>query len=382
MNIRKAFLLKAVPAACALFAAGTIFAADRADLMGYVPGAEVMKVDVTDGRIDTISGIIYSQIKSQRSIRQLRMTVMTPRTKARKPAVVYFPGGGFTSADHEKFIEMRHALARAGFVVAAAEYRTVPVKFPALVEDGKAAVRYLRAHADEYGIDPERIGVIGDSAGGYLVQMLGATNGEKAFDKGDFTNVSSDVQAVCTIYGISDLTSIGEGLDPAQAKVHASPAVTEALLVHGPAFGKSPGGSILSDREKAMNASSLGHIDGSEPPFLIMHGSGDRLVSPMQSAHLAQALRKAGTDVEYVLVEGAGHGDLPWFQKPVIERVVKFFEKRLGSPAKDAAEGTNLCRPTPQSIPMARTSPALCGPFCVRKEEKIILRVVEKHIDS
>ena len=194
----------------------------------------------------------------------------------------------------------------------------------------------------EYGIDPERIGVIGDSAGGYLVQMLGATNGEKAFDKGDFTNVSSDVQAVCTIYGISDLTSIGEGLDPAQVKVHASPAVTEALLVHGPAFGKSPGGSILSDREKAMNASSLGHIDGSEPPFLIMHGSGDRLVSPMQSAHLAQALRKAGTDVEYVLVEGAGHGDLPWFQKPVIERVVKFFEKRLGSPAKDAAEGNNL----------------------------------------
>ena len=106
MNIRKAFLHKAVPAACVLFAAGTIFAADRADLMGYVPGAEVMKVDVTDGRIDTISGIIYSQIKSQRSIRQLRMTVMTPRTKARKPAVVYFPGGGFTSADHEKFIEM------------------------------------------------------------------------------------------------------------------------------------------------------------------------------------------------------------------------------------------------------------------------------------
>ena len=264
MNIRKAFLLKAVPAACALFAAGTVFAADRADLMGYVPGAEVMKVDVTDGRIDTISGIIYSQLPTQRSIRQLRMTVMTPRTKARKPAVVYFPGGGFTSADHEKFIEMRHALARAGFVVAAAEYRTVPVKFPALVEDGKAAVRYLRAHADEYGIDPERIGVIGDSAGGYLVQMLGATNGEKAFDKGDFTNVSSDVQAVCTIYGISDLTSIGEGLDPAQAKVHASPAVTEALLVHGPAFGKSPGGSIFSHRRQRAAVSH--HARLGRPP--------------------------------------------------------------------------------------------------------------------
>lgn len=342
MNRCRAFLLKAVPAACALCAAGTILAADRADLMGYAPGAQVVKADVKDGRIDVISGIVYSQVKSQRSIRQLRMTVMTPRTKAKKPAVVYFPGGGFTTADHEKFIEMRYALARAGFVVAAAEYRPVPVKFPGLVEDGKAAVRYLREHADEYGIDPARIGVLGDSAGGYLVQMLGATNGEKTFDKGDFMNVSSDVQAVCSFYGISDLTSIGEGLDEAQIRIHASPAVTEALLVHGPAFGKFPGASILSDKEKAMKASSLGHIDGSEPPFLVLHGSGDTLVSPMQSAHLYEALKTAGVDAEYVLLEGAGHGDLPWFQKPVIERVVKFFEQKLGSPSREAAEGNNL----------------------------------------
>ena len=120
MNIRKAFLHKAVSAACALFAAGTIFAADRADLMGYVPGAEVMKVDVTDGRIDTISGIIYSQIKSQRSIRQLRMTVMTPRTKARKPAVVYFPGGGVTTPHHQKLNEKRPPRAPPGLGGAAA----------------------------------------------------------------------------------------------------------------------------------------------------------------------------------------------------------------------------------------------------------------------
>ena len=342
MNPCKAFLLKAAPAVFAMCAAGTILAADRTELMGFAPGAQVVKADVTEGRIDVISGIVYSQVKSQRSIRQLRMTVMTPRTKARKPAVIYFPGGGFTTADHEKFIEMRYALARAGFVVAAAEYRPVPVKFPGLVEDGKAAVRYLREHADEYCIDPSRIGVLGDSAGGYLVQMLGATNGEKAFDKGDFMSVSSDVQAVCSFYGISDLTSIGEGLDEAQIRIHASPAVTEALLVHGPAFGKFPGAGILSDREKAMKASSLGHIDGSEPPFLVMHGSGDTLVSPMQSAHLYEALKNAGVDVEYVLLEGAGHGDLPWFQKPVINRVVTFFEQKLGSPARDAAEGNNL----------------------------------------
>ncbi|WP_169776381.1 alpha/beta hydrolase fold domain-containing protein, partial [Escherichia coli] len=80
---------------------------------------------------------------------------------------------------------------------------------PAPVEDGKAAIRYLREHASNYGIDPQRIGVLGDSAGGWLAQMMGTTNGDKTFDKGDFLQQSSDVQAVATLYGISDLLNIG-----------------------------------------------------------------------------------------------------------------------------------------------------------------------------
>ena len=239
---------------------------------------------------------------------------------------VYFPGGGFTSADYEKFIEMRMALAKAGFVVAAAEYRTVPDKFPALVIDGKAAVRFLRAHAAQFGIDPTRIGVIGDSAGGYLSQMVGTTNGEKEFDQGDYLDQSSDVQAAVTIYGISNLLNIGEGYSDAIQQVHASPAVTEALLVHGPAFADFAGASILSDPEKAMKASPLGHVKEHMPPFLIMHGSNDRLVSPVQSEQLFKALTEKGNQATYVTVEGAGHGDLYWFQQPVIERVVSWFQ--------------------------------------------------------
>ncbi|WP_142910433.1 alpha/beta hydrolase, partial [Klebsiella pneumoniae] len=111
---------------------------------------------------------------------------LVPRTKILKPAIIYFPGGGFMTAEHNKFVEMRMALAKAGFVVAAAEYRTIPDTFPAPVIDAKAAVRYLRQHAPEYGIDPLRIGVFGDSAGGWLAQMLGTTNGDKSFDHGDF----------------------------------------------------------------------------------------------------------------------------------------------------------------------------------------------------
>lgn len=298
------------------------------DLMGQSPEAQVIDVPVVQGRIDAISGIVYSQVFERgRSVRGLKMTLFVPRTKEKKPAVLYFPGGGFTSADHEKFLEMRYALARAGYAVAACEYRAVPNKFPALLEDAKAAVRWMRAHASEFGVGADRIGLLGDSAGGYVVQMAGATNGEKNWDVGDFKEVSSDVQAVVSIYGISDLTTIGEGIG--NENVHASAAVTEALLLNGPAFKDFAGASVNADPQKAKAASPIGHVDGTEPPFLLMHGSGDKVVSPLQSKKMFEALQNKKVEAEYVLVRGAGHGDLPWYQPGVISRVVNFFDRHL-----------------------------------------------------
>lgn len=298
------------------------------DLMGQSPEAQVVDVPVVQGRIDAISGVVYSQVFERgRSVRGLKMTLFVPRTKEKKPAVLYFPGGGFTSADHEKFLEMRYALACAGYVVAACEYRAVPNKFPALLEDAKAAVRWMRAHASEFGVDANRIGLLGDSAGGYVIQMAGATNGEKNWDVGDFKEVSSDVQAVVSIYGISDLTTIGEGLG--NENVHASAAVTEALLLNGPAFKDFAGASVNADPQKAKAASPIGHVDGTEPPFLLMHGSGDKVVSPLQSKKMFEALQNKKVEAEYVLVRGAEHGDLPWYQPGVISRVVNFFDRHL-----------------------------------------------------
>lgn len=298
------------------------------NLMGQSPEAQVVDVPVVQGRIDAISGVVYSQVFERgRSVRGLKMTLFVPRTKEKKPAVLYFPGGGFTSADHEKFLEMRYALACAGYVVAACEYRAVPNKFPALLEDAKAAVRWMRAHASEFGVDADRIGLLGDSAGGYVVQMAGATNGEKNWDVGDFKEVSSDVQAVVSIYGISDLTTIGEGIG--NENVHASAAVTEALLLNGPAFKDFAGASVNADPQKAKAASPIGHVDGTEPPFLLMHGSGDKVVSPLQSKKMFEALQNKKVEAEYVLVRGAEHGDLPWYQPGVISRVVNFFDRHL-----------------------------------------------------
>lgn len=303
-------------------------------LPGNTNGAQVIHVENTRGRIDTLNGIVYSQIKSTVAVRPLHMSLLVPRNTDLKPAIVYFPGGGFTSAAWDKFIEMRMALAQAGFVVAAAEYRTVPDTFPAPVIDGKAAIRYLREHAKEYGIDPQRIGVLGDSAGGYMAQMMALTNGDKAFEQGDFLNQSSDVQAAATLYGISNLLNIGEGFPAAIQKVHESPAVTEALLVHGSAFRDWPGAAIGSDKQKALAASPMGHVNGKKPPFLIMHGSADTLVSPLQSAQLYKALKEGGNKADYVLLEGAEHGDDHWYQQPVIDRVVSWFKATLGEPIK------------------------------------------------
>lgn len=300
---------------------------------------QTLKVDITDTRIDVISDIIYSQITSGRSNRQLKMTLLIPQTEGPKPAIVYYPGGGFTTAVHDKYIQMRMALAKAGFVVAAVEYRTVPDKYPALINDAKSAVRYLRAHAKQFNIDPNRIGVIGDSAGGYVSQMMGTTNGEDEFNVGEYTDYSSDVQAAVTIYGISNLMNIGEGYPEAIQKVHESPVVTEALLIHGPAFAEFACKSILSDPEKAMNASPLGHVKANMPPFLIMHGSADKLVSPVQSEQLYKALIEKGNKVDYVVVEGAGHGDIYWYQPTVINKVVEWFKENLmGRGVKTSAQ--------------------------------------------
>lgn len=300
-------------------------------------GADYLTVEGQEPRIDILSGLYYAQIRSLRAIHPLKMTLFVPRTTAKKPAVIYFPGGGFTSTDYEKFAEMRFALARAGFVVAAAEYRVIPNRFPAPVEDAKSAVRWVRAHAEDYGVDPDRIAVLGDSAGGYITQMLGATNDETGWDKGDFTHVSSAVQAVVSIYGISDLLTIGEGFNDDIQAIHRSPAVTESLLINGPAFKTLPA-PLYETPDAARHASALYHVNGTEPPFLLMHGTDDPLVSPLQSKHMYDALKAHGDDVEFVMVKGAKHADLIWHQVPVIDRVTAWLKTKLGDPLTEPFE--------------------------------------------
>ena len=199
-------------------------------------------------------------------------------------------------------------LADEGYLVASITYRVAPTaKFPEPLEDVKAAIRYLRANADKFNIDKEWIGIIGGSAGGYLSAMAGTTSGTRTFDKGENIQESSNVKCAVDLFGLSDLTCVGEDFSAAVKAQHKSAGATEALWVNGsPVFGGRDGG-ILADPQAAEAANPIHYISASSAPMLLMHGSADKVVSPSQTDHLFQALRQKGIPSERYIIPNAAH---------------------------------------------------------------------------
>ena len=205
-------------------------------------------------------------------------------------------------------------LVGKGYAVASINYRlTQHAVFPAQVEDCKAAIRWLRANAGKYHLDPDHIGVWGASAGGHLVAMLGTTGGVKDLEgKAGNLDQTSRVQCVVDWFGPTDLLTMGGG--------HNNPASPEAKLLGGP---------LQDNKEKARKASPLTYVSKDSAPFLIMHGDQDPLVPLQQSRALAEALKKAGVEVKLQVVEGNGHGG-PGFSTPENRKLIEeFFDKHL-----------------------------------------------------
>ncbi|MEC5319819.1 alpha/beta hydrolase [Brenneria populi subsp. brevivirga] len=290
---------------------------------------EVIEIKPTALPIEMEPDIAYTLTKNimGRPI-QLSMDLIKPYSSHSLPAVVFITGGGFMDAPKSKHIGQRVDIARAGYVVASINYRTVPtVTFPGILEDVKTAVRFLRANADKFGIDSGKIAVMGESAGGYLAAMAAATNGVRAFDKGDYPEQSSDVQAAVDLYGLSDLTAVGADFSPDIQEAHKSPAIPEAMLVNGIPW--QGGGSILQDLEKAKKANPITYISKNTPPFLLMHGDADNAVSPSQTAILHEALVAHGIDSTRYIVKGADHAGLLWYQPEITKIIIDFLDKNL-----------------------------------------------------
>lgn len=185
----------------------------------------------------------------------------------------------------------------------------------------KCAIRFLRAEATTYHIDPNHIGVIGASAGGHLVSLLGPAGPSAGFDVGQYLQESSVVEAVVDQFGPTDLTTTDWAASPVAER--ASP------LVFGVAFGQSS--PVLT------NASPVTYVEPGAPPFLVQQGAQDTTVPPDQSEMLVQRLQAAGDRATLQLVQNAGHGFKPTGAGPVTpspaelaQQAVNFFFQELG----------------------------------------------------
>ena len=293
--------------------------------------SHLLKVNVVTPEIKQISGVVYEQVPSRGYENvAMKMDILKPQSKTSLPAIVYVTGGGFINANKDNGIQLRMHLAEAGYVVASIEYRVAPTAvFPQPLEDVKASIRYLRANAKKFNIDPDRIGIVGGSAGGYLTAMAGVTSGTTTFDKGENLDQSSSVKAAVDLYGLSDLTRIGDDYSDAVKEAHKSAGATEALWVNGsPVFGGRDGG-ILADPAAAKAADPMTYVGKNSAPMLLMHGTKDFVVSPSQTDLLFQVLRKEGIPSDRYLVEGAAHGGVYWDQAEALSIITDFFNKYL-----------------------------------------------------
>jgi acetyl esterase/lipase len=199
------------------------------------------------------------------------------------PLIVWIHGGAFLFGSKEGFpVEpVPLHLLLEGYAVASINYRLSPeALFPAQLVDCKAAVRWLRAHADEFGIDPNRIGVWGASAGGNLAALLGTTAEVRDFDVGENLGYSSRVQAVCDFFGPTDFLQMDVHRLP-DGQIHNAPDSPESKLVGGP---------IQDNPDKVRRANPITYVNKTAAPFLIVHGTLDRLVPFNQSQLLVAAL--------------------------------------------------------------------------------------------
>ncbi len=181
------------------------------------------------------------------------------------------------------------------------------------LQDVKAAIRYLRAHAERFRIDTDRVGVMGESAGGYLTCMAALDN-DSVNDVGDYLDQSSQVQAACPWYPPTNVSSF-----PYDDVVKAAMSPESQLL----------GYNVMTNKEDAVKQSPVSRVTPAAPPFLIIHGTQDRTVPFTQSEELYDVLEKAGCDVTLLALDGADHADLMFFQDETWERIVQFFADKL-----------------------------------------------------
>jgi acetyl esterase/lipase len=317
--------------------AKTIKPSDTSKSIVYTPSGP--QIQCGHLQLATYDNLVYSPPTTDGKQISLKLDLQVPKTAGKKPLVIYITGGGFDIADKTANLDQRTYVADQNYVVASIEYRTVPegATYKQTVSDVKSAVRYLRAHAGQYGIDSSKVAVWGQSAGGYLASMAGVTNGDKQFVSGGYLNESSDVQAVVDEFGPSDLSKVAADYDTAAKEGNYAVGNSLAQFV----FGKGTRLSVVDDPSVEELSDPITYVSSASAPFILLQGSKDQLVSPSQTLILFNALRAKGVDATRYVLTGANHGDLtvpgmsassalPWSTKQTMGYIVSFLNKQLG----------------------------------------------------
>jgi acetyl esterase/lipase len=246
----------------------------------------------------------------------LRLDLYLPAKARRTPLVVWVHGGAWR-AGSKSDMPLRALISR-GYAIASVDYRLSTIaSFPTQIHDIKAAIRFLRAEATEYGYDASRIAIAGGSAGGHLAALVGITNGHSELEGrvGDHLQESSDVQAIVSFYGMTNLTTI-----LAQSTPHG-------LKVRVPALELLLNGQPDQNPELARLASPVFHVDQRDPPLLLFHGDQDPQAPINQSHELEGAYQKVGRPAMLHVLHGAGHGGAVFFDEERMGIVDRFLQE-------------------------------------------------------
>jgi acetyl esterase/lipase len=258
--------------------------------------------------IEFTKDIVFGNASGQ----DLKLDLARPKALTHAaPGVVWIHGGAWRGGRKEEFEGLIRDSAKAGYVSVSIDYRLVPKHvFPAQVEDAKCAVRWFRANADKLHLDPERIGVVGASAGAHLAMMLGALDtGDGLEGNGGSAETSSRVRVVVSYAGPTNLQS-------------PFPAASTKLVAD------FLGGPLAEKQDVAKTASPIAYVNAGDPPMLLIQGTKDPLVPHDQAIQMVEALTKAGVPGRLELMVGEGHG-WPKEHDRVMRATFEFLDRYL-----------------------------------------------------
>ena len=265
--------------------------------------------------LSLIPNITYAQVPGWFGVsgRDLRMSVICPKIvqgHEKLPVVLWICGGAYLDVDENVWMPQMVHLARRGFIVASAQYRTSNQSaWPAPLTDVKSAVRYLRANAERYAIDPKRVYIMGESAGGTFATLCSVTNDDRTYDEGDNLEYSSKVQKAVDFYGLVDFHAFDD------------------LVNKVPGYDDPVARAVWYFRDHMDEGSSFYQITSKTPPTLIFHGTEDALIPVRQSERYYERLQACGVRSDLYIIEGAGHGDDRFYQDNIADIIADFLNE-------------------------------------------------------